>query len=1373
MAEIIDDIAYLTQEVGPHPAGTEEEQRAALYLADQLQKEAGFATVVEDFQCVANDQLPSIICFALALLAAVLSIVVPSLAVLWLIVSIVAAVLYGMEITNRPVLSRLFRTGASQNVVAKYQPTPAEGANARRRKVILVANYDSGKVLAEEKPPFAAALPIVQKASAVALVVSALVLLLRTTVFAADTGAVSSILTFLLVLCAVLFALPLVRSILHIAAPFNQSANNNASGVSVLLDVARKVGNGLVSQEEALERSAEEGNVVHGEAAARAAGVVPEGASLEYETEMSPQESLAAAKAAIAALTGKPVADKVPVTDISSRLVKGGGLVAEDEDAVSGVHFEVGKRPERPKPAQNPLARTMVSATLDEEPSKAQPSEDAEETITPKGQIAKKQAAEAQAAAEAAAAAQAARPAAPAPAPVEQHKGDTPSWAKIAQEKARANKPDTGTAPKVSRSRYADTVAAKLMENHAPNIYAAPVAVPEPEPVQSDLAYKLQALHNEIESFGTDRAVEENAATAFEAAEAAAPAVPADNQTEEQPAPAEAYHAAPVVRRPAPKPIAPPAPWLTVEPEEPAQPAPEEVHEVEPEPVAEPEPMAAAPQPEETPAPVSHEALYEAAIEEADHLSDEVRGESVAKEEPTVVDVAAPSPEPVQEEAPVSEEAPAASAVNSVHHQTKPTPRPSVRHSQRLHRSAPRRHEVDEIEEIEEEVASSTAPMQPVESFGGASSEPIEDAHQEAASHSAHGGSFGEFLNNAVHSGAEKASQMQHSFASRLKSIAARKPSPVKEEESYDEPYEEQYTEEYVEEPIADAEAPLQEEAPVSEEPYVDEQEEAAPAAPSVTTSISPIDVSQFMDKEEFDDEDDASVGYSAETSERVAVSYQEYDEDDSYYPPMDQQQDAYSYGYDEEPYYDDYQDQAQQQTAPQPAVASPIVGMDDMVSPVAPSVSPEPSQENHQRQVIVLPDVSSSRSATGENLRQRAPMAEVNEGSAAGTKSLLSNMLPRIDETTGSFAAAPAARNLNLPSFDTGSQSAVSATGSFSTVGGTGSFAPVGDELVSDIAPEERYVDDADDSAYDEEYTETGAFAGPGYVDMPKSRAGRLFGRFRKNKKRKHEETSVNEWVDVDENYNARSVGKARGDWSSFRDEQDAYEGEDGFVDVDYREDDNRRGWNGGAFSLNRLRKGEDAPVDDAAYQDAPYEEEGYVDTNPALRIDGDADTAEQINRELKKLQDFRHPDIDTEVWFVGLGAEQYSHSGINAFLEEHAEEMKGAIVINLEALGAGSLSCIEQEGAYKPYKISSRLKRVLRQASERSGVAYHTDRIVSRETPASIAMAQGIQAITIAGMGEGNTALYSADNDIIENIDPQALEDASNFVMAILKSI
>lgn len=1339
MAEIIDDIAYLTQEIGPHPAGTEEEQRAALYLADQMQKEAGFATVVEDFQCVTNDQLPNIICFGVALLGAVLSIVVPSLGVLWLLLSIVAAVLYGLEITGKPVLSRLFRTGASQNVVAKYQPTPANGANARRRKVILVANYDSGKVLTEEKPPFAAALPILQKASAIALVVSAFVLLLRSTLFAADTGAMSSILTFLLVICAVLFAVPLVRSVLHIVAPFNQSANNNASGVSVLLDVARKVGNGLVSQEEALERSVEEGNRVHGEEAARAAGVVPEGASLEYETEMSPQESLAAAKAAIAALTGKPVADKVPVTDISSRLVKGGGLIAEDEDEVSSVRFEVGKRPE---PAPSPLARTMVSSTLDEGTKKETDSAEKGEVIIPKQQIAKKQAAEAAAAAAAAAAKEAAQPAAPAPVAHVQA-SDTPSWAKIAQEKARANKPDAGKTPKVNRSRYADTVAARMMEHHASNPYGSPIAIPvsEPEVAQSELSSKVRALQNEIESFSAPHVDhgEEVERFAEPTADSQYVALSAEDLAAEQEWHRNNTAAAPVERKPAPKPIASPAPWLDHEPE------PEPVVNVEEQPVPAQE-AKLDPVLNRASAPVSHETLYEAAIEEVDQLAgkDQADLDTVVEPEHQAIE------EPVQ-----------GNEHFDSREQSKPSPRPSVRHSQRLHRSVPRGNEV---EEIEEELDSATSPMHSVEEYENApETYSVDEEFSRSAMpskrsvHSRHGGSLGDFFNNAVHSGTEKASQVQHSFASRLKSITSRKQS-FEEEYPSDEYRDEQpYNEDRYEEPVVSE----------SEETYVDEyvDQPKQTVSPSVTTSISPIDVSQFMDNEEFDDEDEP-IRRIDDNAANMGVFHGGDDESTARIPAgrVQEEAQAYAYGYSDEAQGERYAEEPLERTAPQPAVASPIVGMEEMVSPV----SPVAEQADRSRQVIVLPDVAPARSVSGENLRQRAPMAEVNEGTSAGNKSLLSNMLPRIDGDSGAFNATPAARSLDLPSFDTGSQSAVSATGSFSTVGGTGSFAPVGDVLVSDVAPEERYIDDADDSTYDEEYTETGAFAGPGYVDMPKSRAGRLFSRFRKGKKRKEEEVSVNEWVDVDGDYNARSVGKARGDWLSFREEEDE------FVDVDYRESDNRRGWNGGAFSLNRLRKGEDAQVDDAYYDEAAvYDSDGLVDANPALRIDGDGDTAEQINRELKKLQDFRHPDIDTEVWFVGLGAEQHSHSGINAFLEEHADEMKGAIIINLEALGAGALSCVEQEGAYKSYKISSRLKRVLRQASERSGVGYHTDRIVSRETAASVAMAHGIQAMTIAGMADGNTALYSADNDIIENIDPRALEDASNFVMAILKSI
>ena len=38
------------------------------------------------------------------------------------------------------------------------------------------------------------------------------------------------------------------------------------------------------------------------------------------------------------------------------------------------------------------------------------------------------------------------------------------------------------------------------------------------------------------------------------------------------------------------------------------------------------------------------------------------------------------------------------------------------------------------------------------------------------------------------------------------------------------------------------------------------------------------------------------------------------------------------------------------------------------------------------------------------------------------------------------------------------------------------------------------------------------------------------------------------------------------------------------------------------------------------------------------------DVKITEEINNEMRLLRDFRHPDIDTEVWFVALGAKRRS---------------------------------------------------------------------------------------------------------------------------------
>ena len=84
----------------------------------------------------------------------------------------------------------------------------------------------------------------------------------------------------------------------------------------------------------------------------------------------------------------------------------------------------------------------------------------------------------------------------------------TPAWAKAAQAKARKNKPEESQPHRVARSRYADTVAAHLMENQnerqrqveAERVYKEAQAQ-EQQPLSDnpELASRLAALRSEIE----------------------------------------------------------------------------------------------------------------------------------------------------------------------------------------------------------------------------------------------------------------------------------------------------------------------------------------------------------------------------------------------------------------------------------------------------------------------------------------------------------------------------------------------------------------------------------------------------------------------------------------------------------------------------------------------------------------------------------------------------------------------------------------------------------------------------------------------------------------------------------------------------------
>ena len=153
--------------------------------------------------------------------------------------------------------------------------------------------------------------------------------------------------------------------------------------------------------------------------------------------------------------------------------------------------------------------------------------------------------------------------------------------------------------------------------------------------------------------------------------------------------------------------------------------------------------------------------------------------------------------------------------------------------------------------------------------------------------------------------------------------------------------------------------------------------------------------------------------------------------------------------------------------------------------------------------------------------------------------------------------------------------------------------------------------------------------------------------------------------------------------------------------------------------------------------------------------------------------MYQFRNPDIDAEVWFVALGSELAQNSGMKAFLEAHQSELRGAFIVDIDAIGAGDLTMIEREGFLKPSKASSRMKRYIRKASQATGIKVASGVLLSEESAASYAAKHGCQVTHLVRMEGGKPALYGQQDDIVENIDEKKLASNVDFLMELLKNM
>ena len=1042
MAELNEHVAYLSQEIGPRPAGTEEEQRAALYISEQFSAEAGLTTAMEDFQCNPDSSLPRTLCSGVAVLVTLVATIVGALAVPAIVVSLICAALAAAEVFDKPVLSRLLNRGVSQNVVARYLPAKSPTRASRRRKVIVVANYDSGKVRRDLNGAMPAVLPILYWVELAMLVVMPLLLAIRMVL--APDGSVLVVFNVLLAVAMVVAVLPVASFLLEKFANYNEGANCNAAGVAVLLEVASRVA-AARDLPDAPEPT------VHGEAAAVSAGLVPEGAEIVYHTGNTSEdlgtsmesaaERLAAAKAAVAALSGKPVS--ATPTEVAT----------EDESPAKGE--ENGAVEVSPEESLTPSSAAVVVPV-----------------------------------------------AAPAYAAPVEHQ--VPEWFKKGQEQAK--KP--AKEKPVQRSRYA--TALERAE----------------EEINAREEHERRNLDELSERMRVMRA-------SVQAASAAAGATPTE--------------------------------------------------------------------------------IMDSVV--ADESSEEI---------------SAP---------------PSASTVN-------------------------------------EEASPSLAPVLP-----------------------------------AIEVPAVEADQLPSPSNNTVSAMLADIPA------------------------IASEPASSETGTPASK-PVVS----AVPAAPVVPQPTDDPDVT-------------VRDGQRPLTGATVAV------------PPID--------------------------LSTSDAPAAPAGGQRVVVpsvGEVAETPASAPAAAPRRRRAITLPNIGISQELpriSMDDCQQAAPLSE-DRPEHDGRVHDLSAVIPSVTtpEPPSAVSGTREAALLDaLPSLgrtttttDPALSGSISLAGTFSSMGATGAAAPIGDELLENASENDIYIEDVDDSAYVEQITETGAMAGPGYVEMPKSRFGGIFGKFRR--KKREEASSPQEWLDVEESFDAREVGAARGGWESFREEGDIQAYDEEYLDADattafspeFDDDFAEDGFDAPRSSHRRGRHFEGGAFSRDQFDDESEGEENQTSAADPSSVFGEglpADFVFEPTPEIEQIEQFHSDRIDMEVWFVALGSELAGNGGMKAFMAAHEVELKGALIVELEALGAGELTLIDKEGTYVPKKASSRMKRLVRKAGQATGLKVPEATMEWRNSASAYALKHGQQALHLAGMDGRKPAFFAEEDDVIENIDNDMLALNSDFVMEVLKHI
>lgn len=258
-------------------------------------------------------------------------------------------------------------------------------------------------------------------------------------------------------------------------------------------------------------------------------------------------------------------------------------------------------------------------------------------------------------------------------------------------------------------------------------------------------------------------------------------------------------------------------------------------------------------------------------------------------------------------------------------------------------------------------------------------------------------------------------------------------------------------------------------------------------------------------------------------------------------------------------------------------------------------------------------------------------------------------------------------------------------------------------------------------------------------FIEIPESRlhelGDRMTGMFKrislpKRKSRTEvDEPGVSDWLGAPAQ-DPRSEGERIGSWENFNGDENT--------------DDDGYGWRGGSttsFAFGEL---------------------------------GQETVSQVVERLRENVRHVGDRDLrDKEIWFVATGAEETGTYGMRALLAEHEDELRDALIINIDNIGSGRITWLTDEGMARVYPADRRMQFVAKRVARDRGIDAGPGRFRGLSTDGSTALARGFSALTFMGLTDGVPENWHWRSDTIDEIVPQNLDDVVELLTGIITEL